>query len=536
MSTVVLLRNRGHFTTYDRTGNPMKIFATFLFLLLAFSGASLPAQSTTGMVQDTAVTSCRADANGSYVSSLSCSLGAVPAADTIICSAEAGDSGPAIQVTDNINGAYDIDTYGVNNAGYHEYLMVWSFANTAPGSTTVTMKFSIAINATGFSCAAFKRGRATNILDPTFFGWNDGMLGSTTSSSLTTSTAPAHNGELVYCAMSTSNPTDGVRAAGSAYTTVNPSSINSIFPMVSSQATSTGANCPYSVAPEDYSTNTGLAFLSSASPAGIRPYQGMILTFAGLTNGSVPTYTQLSQSVSGGVPGWFGPELDWYYNPFWAVANTHSDVFGSTTGPTAGLSSTLYLPAQKFETANSASYTSYRTYNGNSPLNLEMITGHYGDGIAWNVLPAAKSLSFGYYLQWDIPNTDSSSHSYGLGGAGTGHASTLALRLAPTGSRMELEMVGGANGTTIPMGTGNPSTTYWVTGNWTTGGTLSMSYYSGCPGACSLVGSSSVSDASNVYPAAFFALGLISGTQAAGDHIWWRNFKMCPAATYPCLP
>ena len=97
-------------------------------------------------------------------------------------------------------------------------------------------------------------------------------------------------------------------------------------------------------------------------------------------------------------------------------------------------------------------------------------------------------------------------------------------------------MLGGVNYTTEILGTGAPKTTYWITGKWVTAGTLSMSYYTGCPSACTLEGSKTISDTANTYPLTSFILGLVSGTQASGDHIWWRNFKMCLAAAYPCLP
>ena len=526
----------------------MKIPTTFLFLFLAFSGVSLPAQDLayptihsaaglalaatgTGMVQDTSVTPCTANTT-SYVTSLPCSLGSVPAGDTGICSLEAGDSGPAIRLADNINGLWDADMYGITgDGGYHEYLMIYSFANMKAGATTVTTSFSIAVNATGVSCAAYKNGRTANVLDPTFYRWID--TGTQTNTPVLNAAATqASTGGLVYCAMSTGMPEDSV-IAGSNFTLVGPNRTNAIFPEVAAQTTPSSVNCPYTVAPADSFTDAGLAFLPSTAAAGIRPFQGMIENFQYLTNGAAPSTAALTVSVSGGNPGWFGPEIAYNDGAFWTVHNTHNDLTGSTSGPTAGLSSTLYLPAQNpgFTTA-----TAFRTYNGNSPANLQAVTGNIGDGVVWNILPSATSLSFGYYLEWDIPKTDSSSHAYGLGGASTGHASTLTLRLAPTGSTMDVEMVGGASGSTEIMGTGSPSTTYWVTGRWLTGGALAMSYYSGCPGACTLVGSNTISDSSNTYPATTFQLGLVSGTQAAGDHIWWRNFKMCPGATYPCLP
>jgi hypothetical protein len=520
----------------------MKTLAIFLFLLLALSGASLPAQdisfpsinaaaAVTGMVRDTAVTPCTANTT-SYVTSVNCSLGSVPAGDTGICSLEAGDSGPAIRLTDNLNGLWDMDMYGITGeGGYHEYLMIYSFANMKAGATTVTISFSISVNATGASCAAYKGGRTTSVLDPKFYGWNDSGT-STHTPTLSAAETQASAGGLVYCAMSTGRPGDSV-VAGANFALVGPNATNAIFPEVWGQATPTSVNCPYTVTPADSFTDAALAFLPSTAAAGIRPYQGMIETFQYLTSGAAPSVAGLSVSVSGGNPGWFGPEIAYSSNAFWTVHNTHADLTGSTAGPTAGLSSTLYLPAQNpgFTTAKA-----FTTYNGNSPRNLQLVTGQTGDGVSLNILPSATALSYGYYIEWDIPKTDPSSHAYGLGGAMTGHPSSLMLRLAPTGATMDVDMVGGASGSTVEMGTGSPLTTYWVTGKWITGGTLSMSYYSGCPSACSLLGSKTIADTSNTYPATSFLLGVASGTQATGDHIWWRNFKMCPGATYPCLP
>jgi hypothetical protein len=519
----------------------MKTFATLLFALLAFSGASLPAQDVsfpfinaapaTGMVRDTSVTPCTANTT-SYVTSVTCALGSVPAGDTGICSLEAGDNAPSIRLTDNINGLWDVDMYGISgNGGYHEYLMVYSFANMTAGATTVTISFSLAVNATGASCAAYKNGRTTNALDPTFYRWIDSGT-QTHTPALSAAASQASSGGLVYCAMSTGMPNDSV-LAGTNFALVGPNATNAIFPEVWGQTTPSSVTCPYTGAPADSFTDLGLAFLPSTAAAGIRPYQGMIETFQYLTPGAAATTAGLTISVSGGNPGWFGPEIDYYTGAFWTVNNTHADLTGSSSGPTAGLSSTLYLPAQNpgFTTA-----TSFLTYNGNSPTNLQIVTGSIGDGVIWKILPSATALSFGYYVEWDIPNTDSSSHSYGLGGANTGQASTLSLRLVPTGSTMGVAMAGGASRSTEVMGTGKASTTYWVTGKWITGGTLAMSYYTGCPGACTLVGSNTISDSSNTYPATSFELGLVSGNQAVGDHIWWRNFKMCPGTAYPCLP
>lgn len=498
-------------------------------------GLQIGSTPSTVMIQDTGVTPCQGN-TATTVNSEACSLGTVPAGDTIICAAELGDNGVATQFSDNINGVYDVDVYGVTNSGYHEFLPIFSSPITGAGTTTVTANFSIGVDASGFSCAAYKHGATSNVIDPNFFGYNDGTAGTSATATLTTSPTPKNNGELVYCALSPATPSDVVTAGNGNYTIVEGNNTNSIWPMVWGQTTATATNCPYNISPADGSTNAGIAFLSSTGTGGIRPYQGMILTFAQLTNGSVPTTTQLSQSISGGNPSWWGPELDWFQNAFFTISNTHTDITGSTSGPSALLSSTLYIPAQIFATADSATYTSWTTYNGNSPENLELTTGNIGDGVQWNILPAATNLSFGYYLQWDIPNTDSNTHEYGLGGIITGHASTLGVELTPTGTVMDVNMTGGTGSSTVLLGVGNTSTTYWVTGNWIQGGTLAESFYSGCPGACSLVGSNTIVDTLNIFPAIEFKLGQTSGTPATGDHIWWRNFKMCPNATYPCLP
>lgn len=528
----------------------MKSLLAFVFLTLACapvlaqwtigSRAFGHGSTSTSMVQDTGVTPCTA--NALNAASATCSLGTVPAGDTIICSTETGDAGNAIGMSDNVNGTYNVGLYGqTNNGGFHNILMIFYFANTAAGSTTVTQTWSPSSGSVGgLSCAAYKNGRSTAVLDSTVFGWNDDGT-ATTSPALASSFTQASGGGMIYCALSTGTPSN-TATAGTNFTIVGQNTTNSIAPQIWTQSTPASTNCPYTIANSDSFTDSILAFLPSSASAGVTPYQGSILEFAALTSGSAPTTLGLSLSVSGGAnPGFFSSEL--VAASVWTVNNTHSDLTASSSGPTAALSSTLTLPVLYTDVAST--YNAFVTFDGTNvvvngtpiaALNLQLVTGNIGDDIIWNILPTATSLSFGYYLEWTIPNTDSNSHSYNLGGINTGSTSGLDLVLAPTGTSMNVDMLGGPSNTTAVLGTGTASTTYWVTAKWAMGGTLSMSFYSGCPSSCTLVGSNTVSDSGNTNPAISYKIGSLSGSQASGDDVWWRNFKVCAGATYPCLP
>jgi hypothetical protein len=282
----------------------------------------------------------------------------------------------------------------------------------------------------------------------------------------------------------------------------------------------------------------GNGFLPAGATGGITTYQGFIESFSGLTNGTAPAVEPLVEGVSGGVPGWFGAEADWYVGGVFSVANKYSDLAGSTAGPTNLLSSTLYLPVTN-SVKDCCAFSAYQTYNGNSPMNLQFTTGEYGDGITVNVLKPQTSLSWGYYLQWDIPSNDLSSHDYVLGGAKTVGADLLLTALKPTGNAMTVQLVGGTTPTVVTLGTASPNTAYWVTGQFITGGKLSMAFYKGCPTpanptqACTLVGSGTATD-TGINPVTTFHIGSNNGAQASGDHIYWRNVKWC--SSYPCMP
>lgn len=514
------------------------LLAIFLFVLsLGAMPASTKAATTTAMVQDLTVTPCSANTS-SYVTSIGCSLGKVPAGDTIRCTSEYGDSGPAAQFSDNVNGVYLVASYGVTgNGGYHEFLGKWYFPNSAAGTITVTESFTISVDASGFSCAAFKGGATTNALDPKFFGWNDNGNSQGTAT-LPSSPTPLASGELVDCGLSTgTNPPNHAAAGSSNYLLIAANAVDSLYPINWAQTTATATNCPYKVAPGDTTTIMGNGFLPAGVTGGMTPYQAFIENFNGLSNGVTPQVEPLVAGASGGVPGWFGAEADWYQSGVFSVIDSHSDLTGSTAGPTNLFSSTLYLPMVNSVT-DCCVFTNYQTYDGNSPMNLELTTGNSGDGVLVKVLKPQTSLSWGYYLQWDIPSTDSSSHKYVLGGAkGTGDA--LLTALIPTGNTMNLSMVGGTSATTVALGAASPNTAYWVTGQFIEGGKLSMAFYKGCPTpssptqACTLVGSNTITD-TGTNPVTSFLIGSNNGTQASGDHIWWRNVKWC--SSYPCMP
>ena len=511
------------------------LLATFLFVLLPSAAHA----TTPGMTQDLTVTPCTVNST-TVVTSISCSLGNVPAGDTIRCSSEYGDNGPAAQISDNVNGVYLMASYGLTgNGGYHQFLGKWYFPNSKAGSVTVTQSFTIPVDASGFSCAAFKGGATSNVLDPKVFGFDDnGNAG--TSAALPAAQAPSVSGELFDCALSTgTNAANHASTAGSPFVMVAADAFDALYPLDWDPTTVSATDCPYKISSADSWTIMGNGFLPAGASGGMTPYQGFIESFSGLTNGSTPQVEPLVEGVSGGVPGWFGAEADWYVSGVFNVINNHSDLVGSTAGPTNLFSSTLYLPMTN-SVKNCCTFTSYQTYNGNSPTNLELKTGTSGDGVMVNVLKPQSSLSWGYYLQWDIPSNDLSTHKYVLGGARTTNDDLLTV-LQPTGNTMNMAMVGGTpTATTVTLGSVTPNTPYWVTGQFIKGGKLSMAFYKGCPTtanptqACTLVGQGTISDPSNTNLITTFFIGSTTGAQASGDHIWWRNVKWC--SSYPCMP
>jgi hypothetical protein len=516
----------------------LSLLAIFLFLVPTHANAmGAGAVSSPAVTLDLTVTPCAANTT-TYVTSISCSLGVVPKGDLIRCVSEYGDLGPAAQFTDNLNGVYLIASYGVTfTGGYHEFLGKWYFPNSAGGKITVTQTYTIPVDASGFSCAAFKGAATINALDPKVFGWSD-YGDATTSATLPEAATPIMSGELIDCVLSTgTNPANHASTASSSYVMAGANSYDPVYPMTWSQSKAAASTCPYKVSSADSWTILGNGFLPAGAGGGITPYQGFLENFSGLMNGSAPQVTALIEGVSGGVPGWFGAEADWYQSTVFTIVNNYHDLTGTTAGPTNVFSSRLYLPVVN-SVKGCCEFNAYQTYSGNSPMNLMLTTGESGDGIEVDVPKPQNSLSWGYYLQWDIPSNDLSSHEYVLGGA-KGLDDRLLAALIPTGNTMTVGMVGGTTPTTLKLGVANPNTPYWMTGQYVKGGKLSMAFYKGCPTtaspeqACTLVGSGTIEENGD-YPVTSFLIGTNNGAQASGHHIYWRNVKWC--SSYPCMP
>lgn len=538
-------------------------FAVILFTLAVAFGAlavraqvmlepfvnTKPASTSTNVTIDATVTPCSVVASTS-VSTLTCSLGTVPAADTVLCTTEFGDQGPSMQFTDNVNsGAYTVGQYGVTEqGGYHEFLGYWYFPNTSAGSTTVTSTMTNASNSWGYVCGAIKGTRTTLVLDPNFSFWNDNGTASTAISG-PSSLTPTNNGELVLCVADLGVPSVTV-TPGTNYSLLGSATLDALWPYYWGQTTKTSTNCPATAASSQVWTIVAGAFLPSSAPAGITPYQGFIANFGGLTNGSAPTPELLTgiANVSGSNGnGWFGNEADWYCcssgssttGAVWNITNTNSDLTGSTSGPTGILSSTLYLP-NTFNTSGGAGVSAFYTTNGNQTMNLKKATGTAGDAVYVTIAPNQSTFNYGGYIYWDIPNTDTSGHSYIFFGPITTGTDYLMLKLAGNGTTMTASMTNAFGSTTL--GTVSASTDgLWVTGQFVEGGTDTMAIYTGCPtiaspsNTCSQLYSATLSDSGNSTLVKQLTLGDKSGTtETSGHSIYFRNVKMC--SSYPCLP
>jgi hypothetical protein len=299
-----------------------------------------------------------------------------------------------------------------------------------------------------------------------------------------------------------------------------------------SQSTATASNCPWATSPADTYGTICYGVIPSADAAGVTPYVWFVLNFEGIGT-SAPTLATLINSASGGVNGYSGGEVDGdstlgtfcsANSTPWTLINTHTDLTGTTAGPTSLLNTSLWLPTQQVN------------YTGNSPDNLQFGTGTAGDMLCHVFQPIPVTLAFGYYVEWNIPNTDSTSHTYEAAGIyATTSTDVVGLELVPNGTNMNIDLASTGNSLSN-AGTGTASTVYWVTEQYSAGGTDKLAFYTGCPSACTSAGSTSVTD--TVSSVSFVSVFLGSypngGTQATGDDIWFRNMKFCSA--YPCLP
>jgi hypothetical protein len=464
----------------------------------------------------------------SYVTSSTCTLSNVPAGDMLLCSIGYGDLGYGARFTDSVNsGNYLLGqvNWGGSNA-YHQVLAWFAYPNSGAGSPVITATYSQATNSAGGGCFAAKNARTTGWMDASFIGANYSSS-PTTTASLSSALVPSGNGELLFGNLS--GPVSPFTInAGTNFTQIASQPLDGNYSSYWAQTSGAGSTCPFTVSPADNWMMFCAAILPSSASAGANPYQGLIVNFSGLGT-SAPTPLNLCTGTSGGLNGYMGALSDCGDVDditYWSVNNTNSDLTGSTSGPTATFSSTLYGPG--LIPVN---------YDGNSPYNLQRTTGSSGDYVGAGIFPVASQVTYGAYVETDIAQNDTSGHNYYLIGIFNFASEYLDLELTANGSTLTAVMAGQGY-SNVPLGTFSTSTTYWMTSQFNEGGTEYMSLYTGCPSSCTLAYSASHADGrSGVGAQSIYMAGSPnSATETSGNHIWIRNLKTCPSNSYPCLP
>lgn len=266
----------------------------------------------------------------------------------------------------------------------------------------------------------------------------------------------------------------------------------------------------------------------------VTPSVPIMIDWGGLTNGSAPTGAAAANSTHGTACA------------SWAVSNTHSSLFGSTSAHLSNLITQLLIGGTLYTGAGTPT----------AGLGLKYATGTGGDNASCTLASTYPTLAIGHWLEWTIPNTDTGTNDYSLTAlvdSSTGYYGDAALE--PQGAGATFSCLGyevaGNNVSGPTCGTGSskgeqvqPNTLYWLT----------LLYSDvGCPGACaqqkmavyginangtlSQIGSNiTVTPASGFSnPVEFVEFGVTGAeTESAGFSIYTGPAKFC--LTFPCLP
>lgn len=496
----------------------MQKVLTAIFVLTV--GPCLFAQSA--VTVDTAVAPCSFHTS-SYVTSSTCTLSNVKKGDLLLCSLGYGDLGYSASISDSLNGGWLLGTAATGGGVYHDLMGWWARPNSVAGSPTITIRYNSPTNSAGGGCFAVQGARATGWIDPNVAEvyFTDSNLSSAVMPKVL---MPRGSGELIYSNLSTAHLDKVQRTTD--FTLIAAQTQDQQYSAYSAQSTQKATLCPFGISPNDSFMIECIGILPASAAAGVDPYQGMVVTFSKL--GSSPAnIATLCASTSGSGTTYFGGLAD-CGEPGgitgWDVVNIHSAFKGSTAGPTSRFSKSLWLPSLNQE-----------NYIGDSTTNLTRTTGESGDWIGAGISPAAPIISWGGYVQTNIPQNDRSGNSYYVGGL-FANGEYQYLELTADGSKLTAAM-SGQGYANVPIGTFATNTTYWVTGQFNENGTEYMSLYTGCPSSCTLVRTVSHADGAKGVPIQSLTFGSPRfSTESAGHQLWWRNFKTCPDNSYPCLP
>lgn len=441
---------------------------------------------------------------------IACSLTSVTAGDMIVCNTLA-DAYPSpvtyTSVSDPSNGAYTIayiDSNGVVNdtgAGMAYVL------NAASGSYSVTLT-TVSTSGThtvGIQCTTWKNVLTANAFDAAISQAKQ-QLTNATNPTAGTGQTPTNSGELAFSTLMTGANTP---TAGSSYTLLNGMAAQLAFGEYQVLTGTPSTNCPYTMSTDVWSDMCA-GFIPTGGTGGITPLTGSLVTFEG-TNTVAPTASTLASTTA----GFWGTS-----SAGWTCTNTHTDLTYSTSGQLHN-----FLTNKWVNGTNST---------GSGSTGFQFATGSNGDGCSLTFQGSYTTMSVGFWMKWDIADTDLLTNAYSMlsvtDGGGADYAN---IQLQPTGTTMTMRLEcksGLSSNLTVTT-----NTTYWVTWSRTTSsGTDNFRVYD--TSGSQLI-SSSCAAQSGSHPANLVIVGNTGAeSMTSGKHIWFDDLVIDVSGTFPILP
>lgn len=444
---------------------------------------------------------CHATTSGA--TTLSCGNITASSGDLIWCF-WATDNSPSIgsfeSVSDSTNGAYTIPQYTDDNNSLNMESEGQAYFANAVSGTYAPLLTMTGSDFGSIECQPFKHVLTANPLDTGAINQLKLQTGSTGTNPTSGSTQlPTSAGELVTCVLQ--NTTATTPTVGSGYTLLSGPSANGTFGEYG--VFSSATNCLFTESADKYGDGSA-AFLPTGSTAGANVLTGPFINFEGLSNTVAPTTGTLGSST-------FGIPITW--------ATPGANFTGATAGQLSNLITSIF--------------DNGTVYNGSGSLGLQFATGSGTDQVG-GTFPPSTHVSLGLWVEWNIPNNDSSGHAYSMvtiqNGGGADYA---VIQLQPSGTVMQVRLeckTGVSSNFTVTT-----STLYWMTMNVVnSSGTDTLKIYNSSGSLQSTLTCSAESGANTF---SNFGVGPSGAeSEASGDHIWFDDIEISLIGVYPLGP
>ena len=235
------------------------------------------------------------------------------------------------------------------------------------------------------------------------------------------------------------------------------------------------------------------------SPLGAQVVDTFI-NFEGLSNTVAPTTTTLGTST-------FGTSCSW------GVTNPNTVLTGSTSAQMGSLLTPVIAGGT--------------TYMGTGTLGLQLATGSAAGNYVGCGIGNHSVVSFGYLVEWSIPDNDTSGNRYSLPAIITGTGDDADADLIANGTQMvmALETNGTNVGGTITV---HANTVYYIETLFTENGTRSITVYQCTITSGAVTGVTNLGTISGTVagtnPATTVLVGVTGAeTESSGHTIWFDN-------------